>query len=525
MTRIQALGAAAGLLLATTAAADTLPIKADAQTNSVAPRQRAGAAAVMGVRGGFPGATLTGYARFDLAALPALASADVEKATLRLWVAALPTGGEIDVVPVLGPWAEPTIDAAGAPPVGPAIATFSLQPSNLKTYVSVDVTSLVRDWVGGTLDNYGLALRATPAGRVWVQFDSKESVTSSHPAEIEVALTSAGPKGDTGDTGAQGPQGEQGPQGLQGAPGLPGPPGPKGDRGDPGPPGTDGTPGAQGTSGPSAMSIATLRWYAFNGNDRDLGNSFSVDLAFDGVHMWITDADDVGHVFKVRAHDSHFESQQFTLNGRGSGLAYDGSCMWVASYDWASGAGTVRRVCDSLGDSYPTGNTPTKVAFDGNYVWVTNRGSNTVTRVDAFNGGRPAETFPTGTAPGGLAFDGTYVWIANRNDNTVMRLQPNDGKLAGIFAVGAAPEGLVFDGANIWVSNSQDDTVTKLRASDGVTLGTFPVGSEPSGLVFDGTYVWVASSGSNALMKLRASDGVHVWQVTRGNPGGRVSKH
>jgi hypothetical protein len=527
MTRTQALGSAACLwLLAATAQADTLPIVADAQTNSAAPRQRVGAAPLVGIRGGFPGATLTGYARFDLSALPALAPANVEKATLRLWVTALPAGGEIDVVPILGPWTERTIDAAGAPPVGPAIASLTVRPSDVKTYVSVDVTSLVRDWVGGTLDNNGLALRATPAGRVSVQFDAKENTTSSHASEIEVVLASYGPKGDPG---------------AEGSPGAKGDKGDKGDTGKVGPRGIEGPPGPQGPAGPATpnpMQIATLRWYAMSTSDRDLGSLYAVDLAFDGVHMWITDEQDVGKVTKVRACDGNFEGQ-FAIGGRATGIAYDGVYMWVAQHDWQTGAGTVRAVSGSggvNGRTYSTGSYPTKVAFDGTYVWVTNHGSNTVTRVKA-DYALAADTFATGAAPSGMAFDGTYLWIANQGDNTVMRLR-QDGSAAGTFPVGASPVGVVFDGANIWVSNSQDNTVTKLRASDGESLGAFGVGSVPLGLVFDGTTIWVANSGSGTLTKLRASDGatlatlsvsghptnmafdgVHVWQVTLSPPG------
>src|ERR1700730_4900745 len=90
-----------------------------------------------------------------------------------------------------------------------------------------------------------------------------------------------------------------------------------------------------------------------------------------------------------------------------------------------------------------------------------------------------ATSFPVGNQPYGLAFDGANIWVANYFEGSVSKLRANDGQNLGTFKVGGEPLGVAFDGANIWVSNNTQfaTTVTKLRASDGTNLGTFNVGA------------------------------------------------
>ena len=55
------------------------------------------------------------------------------------------------------------------------------------------------------------------------------------------------------------------------------------------------------------------------------------------------------------------------------------------------------------------------------------------------------ETFPAGENPWGLAFDGENVWVTNNSfdDSTVTKLRASDG-------------------TSIWVANNGSDTVTKI---------------------------------------------------------------
>jgi DNA-binding beta-propeller fold protein YncE len=74
------------------------------------------------------------------------------------------------------------------------------------------------------------------------------------------------------------------------------------------------------------------------------------------------------------------------------------------------------------------------------------------------------QSFPAGNDPQFLAFDGANIWVTNSGDDTVTKLRASDGTNLGTFPVGTGPLGIIFDGANIWVANYSSANVTKLRA-------------------------------------------------------------
>jgi len=168
----------------------------------------------------------TGLMKFDLFALPEnVASADIGKATLVLFVKNVKTAGKLQLSFVDQPWTENTVNAALAPQTdSPATETAEILLGN--NYVTADVSEFVRRWLDNPESNNGLQLAPLESTATALTLDSKEAVQTSHAAYIEIVLNGPagekgvkGDKGDKGDTGAQGPQGFQGPIGPQGNPG------------------------------------------------------------------------------------------------------------------------------------------------------------------------------------------------------------------------------------------------------------------------------------------------------------------
>ena len=52
-----------------------------------------------------------------------------------------------------------------------------------------------------------------------------------------------------------------------------------------------------------------------------------------------------------------------------------------------------------------------------------------------------------------MTFDGEHIWVTNTGSDTVTKLRTSDGVTIGEYPVGKAPAGVVFDGENIWVAN------------------------------------------------------------------------
>lgn len=208
-------------LLPWTAAHGQFTPSADSYTNTASPTTNYGAAATLNVES----ASQTSYIQFDLSAIPTgYTSANIAKASLKLYVNAVGTAGSFNIDYVNGAWTEKTITANLSPALGTTIASsVLLAKSQVGDYIVVDITSAVDAWLNGTQTNDGIALVANSP--LNCSFTSKENTGTSHPAELDIVFLGNGAQGPAGP---QGPEGAQGPQGLQGSSGPIGPAGPQG---------------------------------------------------------------------------------------------------------------------------------------------------------------------------------------------------------------------------------------------------------------------------------------------------------
>ncbi len=160
---------------------------ADSYTNTADPTTNFGAKTLLDVQS----ASQTAYIRFDLSSIPAnYGSANITKATLKLYVNSVTTAGSLNVDYVNGTWAENTISANLAPALGSTIAaSVPLTVTDKNQYILIDVTAAVQAWLSGTT-NDGIALVGNSP--VNATFDSKESTSTSHAAELDIVFAGGG---------------------------------------------------------------------------------------------------------------------------------------------------------------------------------------------------------------------------------------------------------------------------------------------------------------------------------------------
>src|SRR6202041_3283723 len=97
------------LLVAVTAVYGQLTPSGDSYTNTASPTTNYGAKTVLDVES----ASQTTYIQFNLSSIPdGYTSADITKATLKLYVNAVAKGGSFNVNYVSGTWSESTINAS-----------------------------------------------------------------------------------------------------------------------------------------------------------------------------------------------------------------------------------------------------------------------------------------------------------------------------------------------------------------------------------------------------------------------------
>ena len=232
-------------------AAQDATLTGDTYVSPASPATNYGNAGSILVRGNN---NLRGFVRFDLSNLPPGTNGNaVAKAVLTLWVNTVGTPGSFTVENVNGTWNELTITNANAPTIGPIVAS-AVPVTTANSFVTVDVTSAVKNWLNGTVPNDGLAIVPNTSATDF-HFDSKENTNTSHPASLEITLI--GPVGPQGSAGPQGLPGPQGPMGFQGIPGATGPAGTVGATGAMGPAGATGSQGPIGLTGPAGAAGPT----------------------------------------------------------------------------------------------------------------------------------------------------------------------------------------------------------------------------------------------------------------------------
>jgi hypothetical protein len=204
--------ATVALLLGTARA--QIPATDDSYTASSSPSNNYGTQSQLNVIG--PG--VNSYIRFDLSTLPAgLTSANISKATARLNINGVTTGGTFDVYLVTSSWTEGGLTFNNAPTLGTKVASSISVPLSKRNFIDVDVTSAVQAWFNtpNPSSNFGIALVPSSGSAISISFDSKENTSTSHDPELSVSLISAGPqgpKGDKGDPGLPGATEQQEPQ-------------------------------------------------------------------------------------------------------------------------------------------------------------------------------------------------------------------------------------------------------------------------------------------------------------------------
>lgn len=106
-----------------------------------------------------------GLLRFDLSAIPS--GVNITDVTLRLHSGTKDTessGHLVEVIPVESSWSETQVTYNTRPQSpGPAVASYAYDSCGICTISSTGLTTMVQDWVSGTVDNYGLALIAPDA--------------------------------------------------------------------------------------------------------------------------------------------------------------------------------------------------------------------------------------------------------------------------------------------------------------------------------------------------------------------------
>lgn len=260
-------------------------------------------------------------------------------------------------------------------------------------------------------------------------------------------------------------------------------------------------------------------------------------LVFDGTYIWVgaDKLDDDGYnLFKTRVADGQVV-KSFAVAANGfEAMVYDGKYIWLSS----NSTGDIYRF-DPLHGIYETvANLSVNVKYslavssiDGQaYVWATDQTGNKLIKVNVSSLDYDLFDF---TDPTRLVFDGTYLWVTAQSGHIVrlMAADPNDEPLAiDTATAGCHPYGVYFDGEHVWCLQGASESGEQLKRiwAENPSDVQHPVKNfGPSvannmDMVFDGTYLWVVNYDKSKLYRYLATDPSSLTAFDLGFPPERI---
>jgi hypothetical protein len=554
LINIAVLGAS---LAALTSRADIVQVSDDSNVllSGVYARKNLGEAPSMLISADQAGIYGIGYVKFDLSTLPSgTAGAEVKRAVAWIYPNVVTRAGSIDVYNVTQAWNQATLLGTDVLPIDHTLVTNVAIPlANGKTYIPIDITSLVQGWLDGTIPNDGIALyphisAGSPDPSIHIA--TKESSTTGIPM-MEVELDTSGSNGDAyapssagigvsgGDrdqynsqqagftyldlstgivwvktgTGATdwsqgftvaGQPGATGPAGPSGAPGAAGPVGPAGPTGAVGPVGVAGAPGGTGAVGP----IGPAGPAGVAGPTGPAGSPGAT-----GAVGPIGPTGSVGAVGPIGA------AGPAGVAGPAGPVGSPGA----TGAPGAIGPAGPQGVAGAIGPIGPIGpaGAPGAIGAVGpagpqGPAGASSQGALRLAQLRWYNANSafPSLATAASAAPLGLCADGDYVYAA-MNGSTYIRKYARDGSAilrssSAQWGTGltGGPTYLCLAGDDVWVTRKTSNAISLINTQSGgapdasITTGL----SGPGHMAFDGTYVYVSNESGNLISKFKAAD-------------------
>ena len=196
------------------------------------------------------------------------------------------------------------------------------------------------------------------------------------------------------------------------------------------------------------------------------------------------------------------------IDGNPAAVAVGFDSLWVVDHR----GGTVLRLplgggaastIDAGMSRIEVGEKPSDVAVDGAWVWVTNEGSDTVSRIDPQQS-EVDETVHVAAAPRSIATGDGSVWVASIDGRSVTRIDPETAKRAAApIDLGERPNDLAVGHGYLWVTDVVEGTLSRIDLESGEPVGdTLDVGVNPRGVNTGFGYVWVANGGDDELARI-----------------------
>jgi YVTN family beta-propeller protein len=83
------------------------------------------------------------------------------------------------------------------------------------------------------------------------------------------------------------------------------------------------------------------------------------------------------------------------------------------------------------------------------------------------------------------------VWVSDRGDDTVRRIDPVTGRIRHVIAVGHIPASVAVDQGSVWVTSQCAGTLSRIDPASNRVVGTIDLGHHPFDLAVGRDFAWV----------------------------------
>jgi YVTN family beta-propeller protein len=185
-------------------------------------------------------------------------------------------------------------------------------------------------------------------------------------------------------------------------------------------------------------------------------------------------------------------------------LAFDGTSLWTGSYE-GTALVKINPLTLTVTGTYQGGFRPCDITCTGQYVFVANYGSNTVTKLDAKTG-QVLGNFPTGRVqPYGITLDmdAQNIYVTHYNNTgmgSVVKMNLNGQILKTLDNIGRGAACITpFNKTSMLVSAQSSNELFLIN--DNGIIDSVKTGSAPWGVYWDGVNTWVANQLSGTISK------------------------
>lgn len=147
---------------------------------------------------------------------------------------------------------------------------------------------------------------------------------------------------------------------------------------------------------------------------------------------------------------------------------------------------------DVLGSIPAPGHAPTGMAYDGKYLWIADRLTDSLYAVSPETGDIITAMAAPGYDISALAWDGKYLWCVDREESRLAKVDPETGITEQSFESPTSnPQGLAWDGENLWLADDRESLLCRISTDDGTTIVSYPAaGRGSTGLTAWNGYLW-----------------------------------